>query len=294
MAQREARLAVIGGSGLYSMLGLEDVERVEVNTPFGAPSDAITIGELEGVTVAFLPRHGRGHRFSPTEVPSRANIYALKSLGAERIVSVSAVGSLREEIAPLDLVVPDQLVDRTRARPASFFEGGVVAHIGFADPFCPDLSVCLADAMGALGDIRWRRGATYVCIEGPQFSTRAESAIYRQWSCDIIGMTALPEAKLAREAEMCYATIACVTDYDVWRASEEAVTVEMVVANLKRNVANAQRIIREVARALPTDRAAATCGCAHALDDAVMTDRALITPELRARYSLLLGARLDS
>ncbi|HEX8732427.1 MAG TPA: S-methyl-5'-thioadenosine phosphorylase [Ktedonobacterales bacterium] len=293
MARREARLAVIGGSGLYAMPGLSDVEWIEVDTPFGAPSDAIAIGELAGAAVAFLPRHGRGHRLSPTEVPSRANMYALKSLGVERVISVSAVGSLREEIAPLDLVVPDQLIDRTKARPASFFVDGVVAHIGFAEPFCPDLSASLAAAMGALADIRYHRGGTYVCMEGPQFSTRAESAVYRQWGCDIIGMTALPEAKLAREAELCYATIACVTDYDVWRTSEEAVTVEMVVANLTRNVANAQRIIRAVAEALPADRATASCGCAHALDSAVMTDRALITPELRARYGLLLGARLD-
>jgi 5'-methylthioadenosine phosphorylase len=276
------------------MAGLTNVEQVEVSTPFGEPSDAITLGELEGVAMAFLPRHGRGHRYSPTETPVRANIYALKSLGVERIISVSAVGSLREDYAPLDLVVPDQLVDRTKARPASFFEGGIVAHIGFADPFCADLSAGLADAIAGLGDISFHRGGTYVCIEGPQFSTKAESGIYRQWGCDIIGMTATPEAKLAREAEMCYATIACVTDYDVWRESEESVTVEMVVANLTHNLANAQRAIREVARTLPTDRSAATCGCATALEHAVMTDRALITPELRARYALLLGSRLGA
>lgn len=294
MAQRGARLGVIGGSGLYAMPGLTTVEQVAVSTPFGAPSDAITLGELEGVAMAFLPRHGRGHRFSPTEVPARANIHALKSLGVERIISVSAVGSLREDYEPLDLVLPDQLVDRTKARPASFFEGGIVAHIGFAEPFCADLSAGLADALAALGDIRFHRGGTYVCIEGPQFSTKAESNIYRQWGCDIIGMTAIPEAKLAREAEMCYATIACVTDYDVWRESEEAVTVEMVVANLTHNLTSAQRVIREVARTLPVDRSAATCGCAMALENAVMTDRALITPELRARYALLLGSRLDA
>lgn len=294
MAQRTARLGVIGGSGLYSIPGLTQVEQVEVGTPFGAPSDAITFGELEGVSLAFLPRHGRGHQLSPSDVPSRANIYALKSVGVERIISVSAVGSLREDVAPLDLLIPDQLFDRTKARPASFFEGGIVAHIGFADPFCPDVSARLADAMETLGDIRFHRGGTYMCIEGPQFSTKAESRVYRQWGCDIIGMTALPEAKLAREAELCYATIACVTDYDVWHESEGPVTVEMVVANLTHNVANAQRIIREMARTLPTDRASATCGCASALENAVMTDRALLTPEQRARYALLLGARLGA
>jgi len=293
MTQRMARLGVIGGSGLYAIPGLTQVEPVEVSTPFGAPSDAITFGELEGVSVAFLPRHGRGHHLSPAEVPSRANIYALKSVGVERIISVSAVGSLREDVAPLDLVIPDQLFDRTKARPSSFFEGGIVAHIGFADPFCPDMSAQLAEATQALGDIHFHRGGTYLCMEGPQFSTKAESRVYRQWGCDVIGMTALPEAKLAREAELCYATIACVTDYDVWHESEGPVTVEMVVANLTHNVANAQRIIREVARTLPGDRASATCGCATALDNAVMTDRALLTPELRARYALLLGARLD-
>ncbi len=294
MVERTARLGVIGGSGLYTMPGLTQVEQIEVSTPFGAPSDAITIGVLDGIAVAFLPRHGRGHRFSPTAVPSRANIYALKSLGVERVISVSAVGSLREDFAPLDLVIPDQLFDRTKARPASFFEDGIVAHIGFAEPFCGDMSGRLADAMEAMGDIRYHRGGTYICIEGPQFSTKVESQIYRQWGCDIIGMTALPEAKLAREAELCYATIACVTDYDVWHESEGPVTVEMVVSNLSRNVANAQRIIREVARTLPADRAAATCGCATALASAVMTDRALLTPDLRARYGLLLGGRHDA
>ncbi len=288
-----ARLGIIGGSGLYAMPGLIETEQVEITTPFGAPSDTLTVGLLEGAPIAFLPRHGRGHRLSPGEVPSRANIYALKSLGVERIISVSAVGSLREDIAPLDLVIPDQLIDRTKARPASFFSDGVVAHIGFADPFCPDLSGRLAGGLAALGDITFHRGGTYVCIEGPQFSTKAESRLYRQWGCDIIGMTALPEAKLAREAELCYATIACVTDYDVWHESEQPVTVEMVVANLSRNVANAQRIIREMARTLPADRAGATCGCATALANAVMTARELISPEQRERLALLLGDRLD-
>lgn len=292
-ASRTARIGVLGGSGLYAMPGLEHVEQVEAPTPFGAPSDALTIGDLDGTPIAFLPRHGRGHRLSPSEVPARANIYALKSLGVERIISVSAVGSLREEYAPLDLVLPDQLIDRTKARPASFFEGGIVVHIGFADPFCADLGGWLATAVDSLGDVRLHRGGTYVCIEGPQFSTKAESRLYRQWGCDIIGMTALPEAKLAREAEICYATIACVTDYDVWHESEQPVTVEMVVANLTANVANAQRIIREVARRLPADRSGATCGCATALAHAVMTDHAALTPELLERYRLLLGDALN-
>jgi 5'-methylthioadenosine phosphorylase len=288
-----ARLGVLGGSGLYDMPDLTTVEHVQVDTPFGATSDAITIGELDGVSVAFLPRHGRGHRINPTNVPARANIYALKSLGVERVISVSAVGSLRQEFAPLDLVLPDQLIDRTKARPSTFFDDGIVAHIGFADPFCSDLTDHLAAEMERVDGLRFHRGGVYVCIEGPQFSTKAESRLYRQWGCDIIGMTALPEAKLAREAQLCYATIACVTDYDVWHESEQPVTVEMVVANLSRNVANAQRIVRQVARALPADRSAATCTCAHALQDAVMTDLAHVTPEQRERYGLLLGGRLD-
>ena len=286
---RRARLGVIGGSGLYAMPGLTAVEQVEVSTPFGAPSDALTVGDLDGLSVAFLPRHGRGHRLSPSEVPSRANIYALKSLGVERVISVSAVGSLREDIAPLHLVIPDQLVDRTKARPSTFFEGGVVAHVGFAEPFCPDMSARLADAMTTLGDITFHRGGSYVCIEGPQFSTKAESRIYRQWGCDIVGMTALPEAKLAREAQLCYATIACVTDYDVWHESEGPVSVELVVANLTRNVANAQRIIRQVAQSLVAASDDPQCGCGAALADALMTDPTHLTPELRARFALLLG-----
>jgi 5'-methylthioadenosine phosphorylase len=292
MATRTARLGVIGGSGLYAMEGLTGVEEVRLQTPFGAPSDAITIGNLGDVAVAFLPRHGRGHRLNPSEVPSRANIYALKSLGVEWVLSVSAVGSLREDYAPLDLVVPDQLFDRTKVRPNGFFEGGIVAHVSFAEPFCPDFSGVVWEALSGLGDVRGHRGGTYVCIEGPLFSTKAESRIYRQLGCDIIGMTAIPEAKLAREAELCYAAIACVTDYDVWHESSETVTVEMVVANLTRNVANAKRIIRDVAQRLPADRAALTCGCASALEHAIMTDPALISAPLREKYALLVGKYL--
>jgi 5'-methylthioadenosine phosphorylase len=292
LTDQRARLAIIGGSGLYAMEGLTDLDDVSVATPFGAPSDNITLGTLEGARVAFLPRHGRGHRLSPSEVPSRANIYALKSLGVERIISVSAVGSLREDYAPLDLVIPDQIFDRTRMRPASFFEEGIVAHVGFADPFCPDLSAALATGAAPLPGVRTHRGGVYLCIEGPQFSTKAESRVYRQWGADVIGMTAIPEAKLAREAEICYATIACVTDYDVWHESESAVTVEMVVANLTRNIAHAQAIIRQVAHTLPNNRVASACSCATALEHAIMTDHALLTPELRERYGLLIDRYL--
>ena len=288
----QATIGVIGGSGLYQMDGLSDVQDVRVETPFGAPSDAITVGRLGDVSLAFLPRHGRGHRLNPTEVPARANIWALKRLGVQWVFSVSAVGSLREDYAPLHLVVPDQIFDRTRLRSGSFFEGGVVVHASFADPFCPHLSDLLWETMSGLDDITSHRGGTLVCIEGPLFSTKAESRIYRQLGCDLIGMTALPEAKLAREAELCYATIACVTDYDVWRESEEAVTVEMVVSNLQKNVANAQRIIRALAGKLPTDRSASPCGCASALENAILTDPTTIPASVRERYALLLGKYL--
>lgn len=292
MAAPVARLAVIGGSGLYRMPGLTDAREMAVQTPFGPPSDAITVGRLGEVPVAFLPRHGRGHRLTPTEVPARANLYALKSLGVDWVLSVSAVGSLREDRPPLDLVIPDQLIDRTKSRPNTFFGEGVVAHVAFAEPFCPHLSGIVATVAAQLAGVRTHRGGTYVCIEGPQFSTRAESNLYRQWGCDIIGMTALPEAKLAREAELCYAAIACITDYDVWRTSEEAVTVEMVVANLSRNVANAQAIIRGVAASLPPSRDGSGCVCANALAQAIMTDPQLITPAMREHYGPLLSKYL--
>jgi 5'-methylthioadenosine phosphorylase len=288
----QASIGVIGGSGLYQMEGLTDVEEVHVETPFGPPSDAISVGTLDGTRVAFLPRHGRGHRISPTELPVRANIWALKSLGVEWVVSVSAVGSMRDDVAPLDLLIPDQLFDRTRSRVNSFFEDGLVVHCAFAEPFCPTLSVALAEAAESLGTVRVHRGGTYICIEGPEFSTRAESRIYRQWGVDVIGMTALPEARLAREAELHYATLACITDYDCWHATEASVTVEMVIANLHHNVANAQRVIREVARragVLQHDRA---CGCGSALASAILTDPERIPPEARERYRLLVGKYL--
>ncbi|MGZ3582986.1 MAG: S-methyl-5'-thioadenosine phosphorylase [Ktedonobacterales bacterium] len=292
MATQTAQVAVIGGSGLYAIEGLTDVEEVRMRTPFGDPSDAIMVGNLGDVTLAFLPRHGRGHRLTPTEVPSQANIYALKSLGVEWVISVSAVGSLREDYAPLDLVVPDQIFDRTKSRPNSFFEGGVVAHVSFADPFCPHLSGLLWDTIAGLGDIKAHRGGTYVCIEGPLFSTKAESRIYRQLGCDIIGMTALPEAKLAREAELHYATVACVTDYDVWHESTGSVSVEMVVANLARNVENAKRIIRSVIGQIPAAGTALSCECSSALKNAIMTERSLISLPLRERYGALIDKYL--
>ena len=285
-----ATIGVIGGSGLYRMEGMTDVEEVAVETPFGDPSDVITVGKVEGgVSMAFLPRHGRGHRLSPTEIPVRANIWALKSLGVEWVISVSAVGSLREHIAPRDLIIPDQLFDRTKSRVNSFFEGGIVVHVTFADPFCSTLSKLLLEAARELGDVKVHEGGTYVCMEGPLFSTRAESNVYRSWGMDLIGMTALPEAKLAREAELCYATIACATDYDSWHESEESVTVEMVIGNLSANVANAQRILRSVAKKIPADRSANTCECPSALATAILTDRSKIPGEVKEKYRLLIG-----
>ena len=288
----QAKIGVIGGSGLYQMEDMTDVEEIEVETPFGKPSDVITIGKVEGVPMAFLPRHGRGHRISPTEIPVRANIWALKSLGVEWVISVSAVGSLRENIAPRDLVIPDQLFDRTKSRVNSFFEGGIVVHVTFAEPFCPTLSSLLLESARELGDVKVHQGGAYVCIEGPFFSTKAESNVYRSWGMDIIGMTALPEAKLAREAELCYATIACATDYDVWHASHESVTVEMVISNLGANVANAQRILRSVAQKIPADRSANACECPGALSTAIITDRSRIPADVKERYDLLIGKYL--
>ncbi len=287
-----ATIGVIGGSGLYRMEGMTEVEEVAISTPFGDPSDIITVGKVEGVSIAFLPRHGRGHRISPTEIPVRANIWALKSLGVEWVVSVSAVGSLREHIAPRDLVIPDQLFDRTKSRVNTFYEGGIVVHCAFAEPFCPTLGKLLLESARELGNVTVHAGGTYVCIEGPLFSTRAESHIYRSWGMDIIGMTALPEAKLAREAELCYAVIACATDYDTWHESEESVTVEIVVGNLSANVANAQRILRNVAKKIPPDRSATACECPTALVNAILTDRSKIPAGVKEKYALLIGKYL--
>ena len=244
----QAQIGIIGGSGLYQMEALTDIAEVRVKTPFGDPSDAIILGTLDGTRVAFLARHGRGHTLMPSELPFRANIYAMKSLGVEYLISASAVGSLKEAAKPLDMVVPDQFIDRTRNRISTFFGEGLVGHITFGDPVCPNLAKLVADAVDGLDlpDVTLHRGGTYVCMEGPAFSTKAESNLYRSWGATVIGMTNLPEAKLAREAEIAYATLALVTDYDCWHPDHDSVTVEMVIGNLQKNAANAQRVIREV------------------------------------------------
>ena len=248
----EAKIGIIGGSGLYKMEALKDVEEVQVDTPFGAPSDALIVGTLEGTQVAFLARHGRNHHLMPSELPFRANIHAMKQLGVEYLISASAVGSLKEEAKPLDMVVPDQFIDRTKNRGSTFFGEGIVAHIAFADPVCHKLAGVVADAVASLElpDVTLHRGGTYVCMEGPAFSTKAESNLYRSWGATIIGMTNLPEAKLAREAEIAYATLALVTDYDCWHPDHDSVTVDMVIANLSKNAVNAQRVIQETVRRL--------------------------------------------
>ena len=281
-------LGVIGGSGLYQMAGLEDRREEKVGTPFGDPSDSYVLGRLGGRDVAFLARHGRDHRLLPSEINFRANIYGFKALGAGRIVSVSAVGSLKEEIRPLDVVLPDQFIDWTRHRPSTFFGGGIVAHVSLADPICPDLHAVLFEAAGTCG-ARARRGGTYVCIEGPQFSTRAESRLYRSFEADVIGMTNAQEAKLAREAEICYATLAMVTDYDCWRAGTDPVTVEEVVARLNDNALMAQSILARAIGRLPE---AGSCACATALHNAILTDPASVPRESRERLRLLVGKRL--
>ena len=285
---RPARVGVIGGSGFYEMEGLSEIEEARPTTPFGEPSDALVIGSLHGVRVAFLPRHGRGHRLLPAEVPSRANVYSLKSLGVEFVIGVSAVGSLRQEVAPLDMVVPNQLIDRTRGRAGSFFGRGLVAHVAFADPFCPILSQILYDCAQEAG-VRAHRGGTYVVMEGPAFSTGAESRLHRSWGADLIGMTALPEAKLAREAEMCYATLACVTDYDCWHETEESVSAEMIIANLAQNVAAARRVVSLAVQRLPQER---SCACAQALRDALVTPLELVPEETRRDLAPIIGRYL--
>ena len=265
-----AKIGIIGGSGLYQMPELKDVEEVSVETPFGKPSDAFIVGTLEGVRVAFLPRHGRGHKLLPTELPFRANVYAMKTLGVERILSASAVGSLQERYAPLDMVIPDQFFDRTRARAheSTFFGEGIVAHITFAHPVCKDLGDVLEESCRAT-DVNVHRGGTYICMEGPAFSTKAESNVYRSWGMDVIGMTNLQEAKLAREAEICYVTVAIVTDYDCWHEEHDAVSVETVVEYLNKNVRNAQVIMREAVRRLAASERA--CACGSALKNAIFT-----------------------
>jgi 5'-methylthioadenosine phosphorylase len=279
------KIGVIGGSGLYEIAGMTTIEEVRPSTPFGEPSDAIIVGELDGRSIAFLPRHGRGHTISPTEIPSRANIYALKALGVEWIISVSAVGSLKEGIHPLDLVVPDQIIDRTKSRVNSFFDGGLVAHVSFAEPFCPTLSNILYHAALDVGANVHQEG-TYIAMEGPLFSTKAESNLYRSWGASIIGMTALPETKLAREAEICYATLACITDYDTWHETEESVTIDMALANLLLNADTAKKIIGLVAARIPEKR---ECGCAEALQNAIITAPEKIPVRIKEDLELLIG-----
>jgi 5'-methylthioadenosine phosphorylase len=280
-----AAVGIIGGSGLYELPGMTDVRWRDVRTPFGDPSDELCCGELDGRRVVFLPRHGRGHRLTPSELNFRANIWSLKSLGVEWVVSVSAVGSMRDEIHPLDLVIPDQFFDATRRRVSSFFGDGIVAHVGMADPVCPHLASVLESAARET-TASVHRGGTYICIEGPQFSTKAESRIYRSWVVDVIGMTNMPEAKLAREAELCYATLALVTDYDVWHETHDTVSVETVIATLLKNVETAKDVLRRVIPAVPEAR---TCACPRLLQNAVITDPKAFPLPTRRRLDLLLG-----
>lgn len=281
----ETQIGIIGGSGLYQMDELKDVEKVALETPFGEPSGKYVLGILEGKRVAFLARHGTGHRILPSELNFRANIFGFKLLGVEYILSASAVGSLKEEIHPLDVVVPDQFIDRTRGRISTFFGSGLAAHVGFANPFCAILSERLYGSGQSVG-ASVRRGGTYLCMEGPQFSTLAESHLYRSWGCHVIGMTNLQEAKLAREAEICYATMALVTDYDCWHEAEENVTVEAIIGNLMKNAGTARRMIKETVNNLPFDR---TCECASALQYAIITQLSYIPEELKRELAPLIG-----
>jgi 5'-methylthioadenosine phosphorylase len=283
-----AEIGIIGGSGLYAMPGLTGVREHRVETPFGEPSDALVVGELEGRKVAFLARHGRGHKLLPSELNFRANIYAMKSLGVERILSVSAVGSLKEEHKPTDFVIPDQFIDRTFARVGTFFGEGIVAHVGFGDPVCATVSAAFAMACAEVGVVG-KQGGTYVCMEGPQFSTRAESNLYRSWGADVIGMTNLQEAKLAREAEICYATMAMVTDYDCWREGHDDVTIDQIVAVMHQNSGNAAKVVKAAVAAMPKER---NCACASALKFAILTDRAAMPQATKEKLALLLDKYL--
>ncbi|NLC71224.1 MAG: S-methyl-5'-thioadenosine phosphorylase [Desulfuromonadaceae bacterium] len=283
MAERV--VGIIGGSGLYEIDGLTGMQELEVTTPFGPPSDRIVSGTLGGVRLVFLPRHGRGHRLLPSEIPYRANIYALKKLGAERVISVSAVGSMKENVAPGEVLIPDQFFDRTQKRDNTFFGDGLVAHVSLADPVCPELSAILHEAAGEAGAVA-HRGGTYLCIEGPAFSTRAESRIFRTWGVDVIGMTNLPEARLAREAELCYATLAMVTDYDCWHDEHEDVTAEAILATFQRNVILARRI---VANAVDKLGGAPSCACGSALNNTCISLRETIPAATLQRLELLVG-----
>ena len=285
---QQAEIGIIGGSGLYSMPGLSDTHEERISTPFGDPSDAFVLGTLEGRKVAFLARHGRGHRLLPSELNFRANIYAMKKLGVERIVSVSAVGSLKEEHKPTDFVVPDQFIDRTFLRVATFFGDGIVGHVGFGDPVCATVAGAIENACTLVGVVG-KPGGTYLCMEGPQFSTRAESNLYRSWGADVIGMTNLQEAKLAREAEICYATMAMVTDYDCWHESHDAVTVDQIVAVLNQNAANAAKVVRAAVAAMPRER---NCACATALQFAILTNADAVPQATREKLELIIGKYL--
>jgi len=280
-----ARIGIIGGSGLYSMPGFHKEKEVDISTPFGAPSDNYILGELEGHEVAFLARHARGHRLSPSELNFRANIYGMKTLGVERILSLSAVGSLKEEHRPLDFVIPDQFFDRTRGRISTFFGDGLVAHVSFADPVCPQLSGTAEAACRAVG-VNVKRGGTYICMEGPAFSTKAESNIYRSWGMDVIGMTNLQEAKLAREAEICYVTIAMVTDYDCWHEEHDAVQVTDIIRVLQQNAAHACQVIAHAVKTMPADR---SCKCGSALQHALITDKALVPQTTIKKLEPIVG-----
>jgi 5'-methylthioadenosine phosphorylase len=286
----QAEIGIIGGSGLYSMPGLTDVHEVQQQTPFGKPSDAYVLGRLEGREVAFLARHGRGHRILPTEINFRANIYGFKQLGVERILSMSAVGSLKEEHKPLDFVIPDQFFDRTRHRIDTFFGDGIAVHVAMADPVCPELTRIVEGACKKSG-VTAKHGGTYLCMEGPQFSTRAESNVYRSWGMDVIGMTNLQEAKLAREAEICYVTVAMVTDYDCWHPDHDSVTVNQVIAVLMKNAEHACRVVRESVAAMPKGRG---CKCDSALAHAIITDREKIPAPTREKLKLILGKYLEA
>ncbi|RUR84941.1 S-methyl-5'-thioadenosine phosphorylase [Chlorogloeopsis fritschii PCC 9212] len=284
----EAQIGIIGGSGLYKMDALKDVEEVQIQTPFGYPSDALIMGTLEGTRVAFLARHNRNHTLLPSELPFRANIYAMKQLGVEYLISASAVGSLKEEVKPLDMVVPDQFIDRTKNRVSTFFGEGIVAHIAFGDPICRNLAGVLADAIASLNlpNVSLHQGGTYVCMEGPAFSTKAESNLYRSWGATVIGMTNLPEAKLAREAEIAYATLALATDYDCWHSDHDSVTVDMVVSNLQRNAVNAQKVIQETVRRLSENPPPST---AHsALKYAILTPLDKVPAATKEKLGLIL------
>ncbi len=282
-------IGIIGGSGLYSMPGFEKDEEIRLETPFGHPSDAYIVGTLAGKEVAFLARHGRGHRLTPSELNYRANIHGFKQLGVERIVSLSAVGSLKEEHKPLDFVIPDQFFDRTRGRISTFFGEGLVAHVSFADPVCPQLSNVVFGAAQTCG-VTAKKGGTYLCMEGPAFSTKAESNVYRSWGLDVIGMTNLQEAKLAREAELCYVTVAMVTDYDCWHEAHDSVTVDQIIGNLVKNAEHAAQVVKATIMAMPETR---ECKCGSALAHAILTDRSTVPAETRKKLELLVAKYLN-